>query len=132
MPTLEEIQEARAAKLHDVIHRITTDSEFAARLKQKAAQAAREGVATDNWGEFMQYFAADADELARLTTPEVKVRGIAVGTTVTTFLTTLHTGSTETTTTVLTLSLTCHRQRRQTRTATLKARATKSIPKKRK
>ena len=61
-------------KLQDVIARALTDVDFAQELKDKAMVAHQAGTDTDEWEDFMSYFAADAQELAifrTLTVPGV-------------------------------------------------------------
>ncbi len=51
-------------KLQDVIDQALEDSSFAQELKDKAMDAQRAGKDTDEWEDFMSYFAEDATQLA--------------------------------------------------------------------
>jgi hypothetical protein len=55
-------------KLQDVIDQALSDPNFAQELKDKAMDALRAGKDTDDWEEFMAYFAEDAEQLASFRT----------------------------------------------------------------
>lgn len=51
-------------KLQDVIELALKDADFAQELKDKALRGQRAGTDTDEWEDFMEYFAEDSQQLA--------------------------------------------------------------------
>lgn len=98
-------------RFQQLINDVVTDKKIAAEFKKYAMSACKKGAGTDEWKAFMEKFVAETpDELALLTVPGQRVKGVKgapIATSITTVFTTLHTGITGTMTTLTTCSLFC-------------------------
>lgn len=88
--------------LNSVLQRATTDKEFADKLKSKAMQAARKGMDSPEWYEYMAYFNTSPDTLARMKMTDNTLEDAGTTTTTTTITTTTSGACTITTTTTTT------------------------------
>lgn len=92
-------------KLQDVIERALKDADFAQELKDKAMRGQRAGTDTDEWEDFMKYFAEDSQQLAIFRTLN-DPGGLCTATTALT-MTVTSTGACTLTTTTMTQSKFC-------------------------
>ncbi|WP_434182247.1 hypothetical protein [Bacillus thuringiensis] len=85
--------------LHTVINRALNEPEFAQQLKSKAQEAAKKGVHSPEWSEFMSYFSVTPEDLASMGTNSSTMMPMTTMTTTTTTTTTIECTVTTTTTT---------------------------------
>ncbi|MGG1215865.1 hypothetical protein ABE236_00070 [Priestia endophytica] len=88
--------------LNEVLKRATDDPEFAKKLKSKALQAARKGMDSPEWDEYMAYFNTSPETLARMKMTDDSMMEEAGTTTTTTTITTTTSGACTITTTTTT------------------------------
>lgn len=88
--------------LNSVLQRATTDKEFAIKLRSKAMQAAKKGMDSPEWDEYMAYFNTSPETLARMKMTDNMLEEAGTTTTTTTITTTTSGACTITTTTTTT------------------------------
>lgn len=88
-------------ELNEVLKRATNDKQFAEELKKKAIEAAKKGIESPEWYEYMTYFNPTPESLARMRVSNIEeeIRGTTTITTITTGTTAGCTFTTTTTTT---------------------------------
>lgn len=92
----------RNIKLQEVIERALIDANFANELKYKAVRGQQGGKGSTEWGEFMEHFAKDSNQLMKFTNLEDENNPACTGTTGLTMTVTSTIPCTLTTTTMTT------------------------------